>query len=602
MDARTVYEFGSFRLDRSARVLLTGGQVVPLTPKVLDLLLVLVENNGQVVAKDDLLKAVWPDTFVEESNLTSNMSILRKQLGVPPDGGEYIETIPKRGYRFTVKVNRAGTLPAPATRGRRRIVVTLAAGIATVLLIGWMWRTKLSGTPLHIQAIAVLPLANLSGDPAQEYFADGMTEALTTDLAQIGALRVISRASVMQFKNTKIPLLEIAHRLKVDAVVMGSVLRSGPHVRITAQLIYAAADRHLWAGTYERELDDILDLQKEVVRAIAREVRARVTPEEQTRLARNRSVNAQAYEAYLKGRHMWNQYTEPALWKSTEYFEQAIHLDPAYAAAYAGLANSWVALQYMGAPPEEIHPKAVQSALKALEIDEACVEAHTALSVIKAEDWDWAAAEKEARRAFELNPGYVETHIIFSNQLRHCGRFQESIAEAKQAIELDPLAALANEALADAYRSAREYDLAIEQYRKTLELYPNRPAPRNSLGWIYIYKGLYREGIEEIKNSYGEDPELSPELAYVYARSGEKRKAIQILERLQRLSRQTPIAAHHFALIFLGLDRPSETLNWLNRAYQEHSQMMSWLKVDPRFDHLRPDPRFQDLVRRVGIP
>lgn len=350
MGPKTIYEFGEFRLDREARILVQGGKIVPVTPKAIQILLTLVERPGQVVAKDDLIKAVWPDTFVEESNLTSNISILRKQLGIHPQGGEYIETIPKRGYRFIATVTQIGdeakngaVTSEQKRTSSRRVVLGIATGLCVLLLLALLLersriRLPAFDTPPHIEALAVLPLANLSGDPAQEYFADGMTEALTADLAQIGALKVISRTSVMQYKNTKKPLPEIARELKVDAVVSGSVLRSNQRVRITAELIYAPTDRHLWARTYERNLDNILDLQNEVVRAIAGEIRAKVTPQEQGRLARNRAVNRDAYEAYLKGRYYGNQFTEDSLSKSIEYFEQAIKLDPGYAAAY-GVAS-----------------------------------------------------------------------------------------------------------------------------------------------------------------------------------------------------------------------------------------------------------------------
>jgi TolB-like protein/DNA-binding winged helix-turn-helix (wHTH) protein/Tfp pilus assembly protein PilF len=611
MEPKTMYDFGGFRLDREARILLLGGKIVPVTPKALELLLTLVERPGQVVAKDDLIKAVWPDTFVEESNLTSNISLLRKQLGVHPDGGEYIETIPKRGYRFIVTVTQirdearnGAAASEPKRTSRRSVVVGIAALLCLLLalLLGGARMGLLTfGAAPRIEALAVLPLANLSGDPAQEYFADGMTEALTADLAQIQALRVISRTSVMRYKNTKKPLPEIARELKVDAVVLGSVLRSSQRVRITAELIHASTDRHLWARTYDRSLDDILDLQNEVVRAIAVEIRAKITPQEQGRLARNRAVNHDTYEAYLKGRYYRNQYTEASLSKSIEYFEQAIKLDPGYAAAYAGLAEGWLGFEAIGTPPEEVHPQALEAATKALQLDDTLGEAHSAMAALKAHEWDWRTAESEDQKALQLNPGNATAHVFHSNRLRRLGRLEESIVEAKRALDLDPLSALGNEQLADSYASARQYDLAIEQYLKTLELYPNLAGPRDSLGWAYVYKGLYDKGLEEIKKSYGEDPDLSPEVAYVYAVSGKQAKARQILERLLNLSKQAPIQPHHFALIYAGLGMKEEALVWLEQAYQQHSRMMVWLKVDQRFDSLRPDPRFRDLIRRVGL-
>jgi len=654
MEPQASYEFGQFRLDREARILLHGDKTVALTPKAVELLLVLVEKRGQLVTKDDLMHAVWPDTFVEEGNLTSNISILRRQLGEHPDGGEYIETIPKRGYRFvaavtqvaaqiedqhsirssenavaleaapareeesspasqrldSIEVPAAETLAAGNARKRalRPRVALAASAVALVSLLvlfylkGWHLGLPGPAAPVRIESLAVLPLENLSGDPAQEYFADGMTEALTADLAQIGALRVIARASVMQYKGTKTPLPEIAQRLNVDAVVSGTVLRSGQRVRITAALIRPATGQQLWAKTYEQNLGDILDLQNEVARAIAGEIHAKVTPQEQLRLARVHEVNPGAYEAYLKGRYYWHQFTEEALLKSIEYFEEAIKLDPGYAEAHAGLADAWISVHYIGAAPlEEAHPKALEAATKALQLDDTLAEAHAAMATIKAHEWDWATAERETRKAIELNPGYAAVHSVHSNRLRRLGRTEESIAEAKRGLELDPLSALTNESLGDAYLSAHQYDLAIEQYQKTLELYPNQSPSRDSLGWAYVYKGMYDKGIEEIKKSYGEDPSLSPELAYIHAMRGETSEAHKILERLLSLSKRVPIAPHHFALIYTGLGKKDEALTWLEKAYQQRSPMMTWLKVDPRFDSLRQDPRFQDLMRRVGL-
>ena len=617
------------------------------------MLLILVEKRGELVARRDLMSAVWPDTFVEESNLSSNISILRKQLGATPDGGDYIQTIPKRGYRFAAAVKEvegeppmlrivrdggSGATPdveseinpaeeplrpeeasaSEPTRSKSknkrgaRLGVLLAMSAALLALIltplyfaGWHLRLPRYGVDVHIDGIAVLPLENLSGDPAQEYFADGMTEALTADLAQIGALRVIARASMMQYKGTKQPLSQIAQRLKVEAVVSGSVLRSGDRVRITAVLIRATTGQQLWAKTYDRSLGDVLDLENEVARAIAGEVQAKVTAQEQIRMARNRSVNADAYDAYLKGRYYYNRFTVDGFSKSIEYFEQAIERDSDYAAAYAGLADAFASLEQIGAARhEDVHPQALEAARKALAMDDSLPEAHAAMASVRANDWERSAAEREARRAIELNPGFPLAHLYYSNMLRHLGRRQESIAEAKRALELDPLSPLTNEELADARLSARQYDAAIEQYQRTLELYPNQAAPRDSLGWAYVYKGKYEQGMEEIRKSialYGEDPSLSPEIAFIYCMTGRKGDAEKILNQLLSTSKTVPIAAHHFVLIYVGMGKKDEAFAWLEKAYEQHSPMMAWLEVDQRFDSLREEPRFQDLMRRVGL-
>ncbi len=604
-------------------------------------LLILVEKRGELVARQDLMSAVWPDTFVEESNLSSNISILRKQLGAPPEGGDYIQTIPKRGYRFVAAVKQVGNEPSAAPAGEAesnpaghadglsevgtaeaataggvpkraaqpRVILTIAAGLLMLVLallyLAWHSRLPGSSAEAHIGAMAVLPLENLSGDPAEEYFADGITEALTADLAQIGALRVIARASVMQYKGTTQPLARIAQRLHVEAVVSGAVLRSGHRVRITAALIRAATGQQLWARTYERSLGDILDLQNEVARAIAGEVQAKLTAQEQIRLSRSRSVNADAYDAYLKGRYYYNRFTEDGFSKSIEHFEQAIKLDPNYASAYAGLADALASLEQIGAArSEEVHPRALEAATKALEMDDTLAEAHAAMALVRANGWETSAAERESKRAIELNPGFSLAHLGYSNMLRHLGRREESIAEARRALELDPLSPLTNEELADAHMSARQYDAAIEQYLKTLELYPNQAAPRDSLGWAYVYERMYDKGMDEIRKSialYGEDPSLSPEIAFIYGITGRKIEAQKILGRLLSTSKTVPIAAHHFALIYIGIGEKDEALAWLEKAFEQHSPMMAWLEVDPRFDSLRQEPRFQHLIRRVGL-
>ncbi len=675
---RVIYEFGRFRLDREAHLLLSGGEIIALEPKAVEVLLILVEKRGELVARQELMTAVWPDTFVEDNNLSSNISILRKQLGTTGEGGDYIQTIPKRGYRFVAAVKQVESQPpvvsldpavpsvpavpsAPAGQEASPEVapaevsateaaskapgnhsggspksaetslgaadtsvratsapkwmpglVVASAGLLTLVLVmvlayrGWRGRQPGVGAEAHIGAIAVLPLENLSGDAGQEYFADGMTEALTADLAQIGTLRVIARASVMQYKGTKQPLAQIAQRLNVDGVVSGSVVRSGHRVRITAALIRAATGQQLWAKTYERNLGDILDLQNEVARAIAGEVQAKVTTQEQTRLARSRPVDADAYDAYLKGRYYYNRFTVDGFAKSIEYFEQAIKLAPNYASAYAGLADALASLEQIGAArPEDVHPRALDAATKALAMDDTLPEAHAAMASVRANDWERSTAEREAKTAIELNPGFSLAHLYYSNMLRHLGRREESIAEARRALELDPLSPLTNEELADAELSARQYDAAIEQYQKTLELYPDQPAPRDSLGWAYVYKRMYDRGLEEIRKSialYGEDPNLSPEIGFIYATTGRNGEAQQILDRLLNASKTAPIAAHHFVLIYVGMGKKNEAFRWLEKAYDEHSPMMAWLEVDQRFDSLRQEPRFQDLVRRVGLP
>jgi TolB-like protein/Flp pilus assembly protein TadD len=597
------------------------------------------------------MSAVWPDTFVEESNLSSNISILRKQLGVTPDGGDYIQTIPKRGYRFAAAVKQVQNEPpilligqdvgsgsAPAVesesngagqpagpheaatagmttaarvnkRAARPGVLPAAAAVLLVLVLtplylaGRHWRLPGSGVEAHIDAIAVLPLENLSGDPAQEYFADGMTEALTADLAQIGALRVIARASMMQYKETKQPLAQIAQRLKVEAVVSGSVLRSGDRVRITAVLIRAATGQQLWAKTYERSLGRP-GSGKRSGSGCRRGAGESYGAGADTHGAQPFSQRRRLRRYYLKGRYYYNRFTVDGFSKSIEYFEQAIEPDSEYAAAYAGLADALASLEQIGAARhEDVHPQALEAASKALAMDDTLPEAHAAMASVRANDWERSAAEREARKAIELNPGFPLAHLYYSNMLRHLGGGKKASRkpDARSSWTRFPTD---QRRAGGCPLSARQYDAAIEQYQKTLELYPNQAAPRDSLRWAYVYEGKYQQGMEEIRKSialYGDDASLSPEIAFVSCMTGRKGEAQKILNQLLSRSKTVPIAAHHFALIYVGMGNKDKAFAWLEKSYEQHSPMMAWLEVDQRFDSLRGEPRFQDLMRRVGL-
>ncbi|MBZ5618992.1 MAG: protein kinase [Acidobacteriia bacterium] len=492
---------------------------------------------------------------------------------------------------------------------RRKPVWAGAMALAIVLLalalLPQKWRAWLPNSGRRVTSLAVLPLNNLSNDPEQEYFADGMTEALIADLAEITSLRVISQTSVMQLKGTKKSLAEIAHQLNVDGVIEGSVLRSGDQVRITAELVDIATDRHLWARTYDRKVGDVLTLQGEVAREIAGEIRARITPQESGRLSRDRSVSRAALDAYLKGRFYWGQFKEESLTRSIESYQEAIKIDPAYAAAYAGLSESWTGLGWIGARPwEEVRGMAKDAALKAVSIDGTLSDGHAAVAVVALRDWDWKTAEVEDRKAIDLNPGYPTAHMSYGNILRYLGRAEESIAQAKRAVELDPLSALTNEVLADAYLCARRPDLAVAQCQGALELYPDDSRFHLILGWAYFYQGRYDSAVEAITRSLavdGVDPALSPDLAYINAVTGKKEAAHKTLDLLLALAKQAPVDSGMIALIYTGLDQRQEALDYLEQAYRKHSSMMAWLKVDMRFDNLREEPRFQDLLRRVGL-
>ena len=463
--------------------------------------------------------------------------------------------------------------------------------------------------PSKIESIAVLPLENLSRDPEQEYFADGMTEELTTDLGQIEALRVISRTSVMRFKGVRPAggLPEIARQLKVDAVVEGSVLRSGDRVRITAQLIDAQTDRHLWAQSYERDLRDVLALQGEVAQAIANEIKIKVTPQEQARLASARPVNPDAHEAYLKGRYYWNLRTEEGLKKGIEYFQQAIEKDPGYALAYVGLADSYgtVATWNVKAP-NEAYPRARAAASKALEIDEALAEAHASLGAVREEyDWDWLGAEKEFKRAIELNPGYATAHQWYAECLSVMGRHDEAIAEAKRAQELDPLSLIINAVGGRVLFYARRYDEAIAQCRRTLDLNAGFYPAHLFLGWALEQEKLYEQAISEYQKAIAPvqgNPRLAATLARGYAVAGKRTEALETISQVRELSKQSYVSSYVTAQAYAALGDTDLAFQWLEKAYQERDSKLAWLKVEPGFDSLRSDPRFQNLLRRMNFP
>jgi eukaryotic-like serine/threonine-protein kinase len=505
------------------------------------------------------------------------------------------------------------TLRKQSENGSRRrwLVGVGATAITAASVVGawnWLprgWRRSLVAADPRIKRLAVLPFANLSNDMEQEYFADGMTDILIANLAEIGSLHVISRMSVMQFKGANKPLPEIAKQLGVDAIITASVMKSGQRVRISAQLVDGSTDQHMWANSYARDVSDVLAMQGEVARAIADEVQAHLTPHEAVRLSRNGKVAPAAFDAYLLGRHHWDLFTLESLLKSIEYFEQATQLDPEYAAAYSGIAEAWSGLFFMGARPfNEAIPKARPAATKALRLDDSSAEAHHAMAVVYYHEWNWKAAETENDKAIAVNPGYSTSYVLTTNICRHLGRADESIVAAKKGLQVDPLAMITNQMLGNAYMNARKYDLAIAQYEKSLELHPNSPTLLYHLGWAYVHKRAYEKGIQAIANSLAledGDPQLSPDLAFIYGLIGKKAETRKILARVLNLARTYSVSPGHIAMIYMGLDEREQALTWLERAYGQHSAMMAWLKVDPRFDSMRQEPRFQALIRHVGL-
>ncbi len=630
--------FGPFEVNRHAGELRKHGIRIKLSGQPFEVLTLLLERPGEVVTYEELRAKLWQaDTFVDfEHGLHAAVNKLRQALGDSAEHPRYVENLPRRGYRFVAAVRWAAEAPetpsvAPAEKqtapeqmaasasvAQRRGALgrqgTTLLGIATVLVAlgaGYFslrnWRQPSPSAGSGIQSLAVLPLVNLSRDPEQEYFADGMTDELITDLAKIGALRVISRTSVMRYKGTKKSLPEIAGELNVDAVVEGTVLRSGNRVRITAQLIRAATEKHLWAESYEGDLSDILPLQGKVAGAIASEIRIRLTPQQQASLARARPVDPEAYQLYLKGRYHWNKRTLEGLRKAMEYFQQAVDKDPAYALAYAGLADTYVPLTNWGwLSPREAMPKARAAALKALEIDDRLAEAHVSLGMVGlVYDWDWPTAGKHFERSLALNPASPAAHLWYSNYLMALGRSDEALAEAKRAVDLDPVSPDLNHHIAWLLNMVRRSDEAIEQERKTLEMDPGFPPAHSVLAGAYLAKGMYREALAEAEKLSALSPGSPAALlsmASVHAGSGERSQALRELNELRALSKRRYVPSDYFAIVYLRLGDKDQAFTWLEKAYEERTGLLPWLKVSRTWDPLRSGPRFADLVRRMGFP
>jgi TolB-like protein/Flp pilus assembly protein TadD len=611
--------FRKFELDPACGQLHQDGRKVALSPKAFELLRTLLERPGEVVKREELRLKLWPaDTFVEfEDSLNHVVKKLRGTLGDSVEDPQFIETLPGHGYRFIARVETTHA-PEPAVAASRSRTTTgaIVLGIAllTVLAVlfafdvgGWRrrWAGRTSNPP--IRSLAVLPLTNLSGDPRQDYFADGMTDALITDLAKIPALKVISRTSVMRFKEAKKPLPEIARALGVDGIVEGSVQRSGAHVRITVQLVRAPTDTHLWAGSYERDTSNVLTLQGEIAQAVVREIKVALTPAESTNLARARPVNPEAYELYLKGRYEADRLLQEGMKKSLDYFQEAINLDPSFTPAYCGLADSYTTLGIDGfAAGAEVYPKAKAAALKALELDPASAEAHASLGfVLFNYDHEYEGAIRELETATRLNPNYVPGHLWFSFSLAWLGRSEQAIEEIEQARRLDPLSARINTNVVYVSFLGRQYDRAIAEGHKTLEREPNYAWAHFFLARAYLQKGMVKEAFAEFQERVRLQPNFpkaQADIALAYAAVGDRKTALKIYEQLKQQSKREYVTPYPMARVCLHLGRKEEALAWLEKGLAINDGDMNQIKVDPDYDGLRSDPRFQDLLRRMKFP
>jgi TolB-like protein/DNA-binding winged helix-turn-helix (wHTH) protein/Flp pilus assembly protein TadD len=619
--------FGTFEFEPDISELRKHGLRIKLRGQPIEVLTMLLQHPGEAVTREDLQKRLWPaDTYVDfEHSLNAAMKRLRAALGDSADAPRFIETLAGRGYRFIAPLSQPAEVVTPAPQviapeqkpdqkpTRRPRLALLAAGIAGFVLLALIGihlpsirdtvrNRTFSGS---IRSLAVLPLANLSGDPDQEYFVDGMTDALRQHLEGISSLRVISRTSSMHYRGSGKPLPDIALALNVDAVVDGSVLRSGDRVRINVELIQAGMDRHLWSNSYEGGLRDVFVLQADVAQRIADEIRVTLTPPDRARLAKVRASNPDAYLAYSKGRFFWNKRNEQDLKKAIGFFQQAVDKDPDYALAYDGLADCWLPLGWYGfLSPSETFPHAKAAVTRALSLDDSLAEAHTSLAFVNLYyDRDWAGAEREFRRAIDRNPNYANGHHWYAEFLSLVGRHKEAIAESQRARELDPLSNIIDTWVSSRYFFARQYDKAIEEGRNAVEMDPSFGPAHLVLGQAYEQKGMLQEAIAEFERASslaGGGSMYAASLAHALGLAGRRAEAMKVLEDLSKAGRGF-VSSYDLAIARLGLGDKAKAFELLNAAVHERSPRVAFLGVDPRFDGLRGDPRFRALLRSIGL-
>jgi len=610
--------FRKFELDLTSGELHQDGNKIALPPKAFELLRALSERPGEVVTRDELRAKLWAaDTFVEfDDSLNHAVKKLRQALGDSAEDPQFIETLPRYGYRFIAPVDGVGTAsPGPQTTRIRRTAVAAILVAALAVIVGTLlgidaggWRSRLLGprSSPAIRSLAVIPLSNLTGDPQQEYFADGMTDALITDLAKIRAIKVISRTSVMQFKDARKPLPEIARALNVDGIVEGSVQRSGSRVRITVQLIRAPTDTHLWANSYERDARDVLELQSEIAQAVAGEIKASLTPEESTHLTKRRPVNPDAYEDYLKGQAHWYRVSAEQMNSALEYFDLALTKDPNYALAYVGVANVWLMRGDAGVMlPGEAFPKAKAAVSRALELDESLAEAHvTFANIAGLYERDWPTAEREFRRAIELNPNSADAHFMYADYLISTKHTQEWNREIQRTLELDPFNSFFQTFYGWQLIYVGRNDEAIVQLRKVLDTDPNLSSAHMGLWGAYYKKGMYTEALAEAKMFFAalHDREIEAALARGEAQGGYHRAMQIAADVLADRCRGSYVPTIRIARLYAHAGNSEEALAWLERALDRHETPVGHLSVGWDWEHLRRDPRFQDLVRRAGLP
>ena len=581
-----IYEFHGFRLDEAQLRLLYQDQPVPLKPKILDLLLFLIRKRGQLIAKDELMREIWPDAIVEENNITVSMSILRKTLGAARGDRQFIETVPRRGYRFIAEVTEL--LPKPVPSGELDETILIEPGDEP------------------IDSLAVIPMEGLEKDFDVEYLSDGITESIINMLSRIPKLRVLACSTVFRFKGKDVDPQQVGHLLNVKAVTMIRVIRLGDKLIIRSELVKVADGSQLWGEQYNRDPADILAIQEEIAKAITGSLKFKLTRDDQISLAKRWTYNSEAYNLYLRGRYFWNKYSKEWVLKAIEIFKQAIAIDSNYALAYCGLADAYFRLSNVHLPPREVLPKAKEAALKAVEIDENLAEAHSSLGLVKVYyDYDWASAESEFRKALRLNPDLVLAHQRFGSYLSFMGRFEEANRHYEAALELDPFSLQINMNLATTFYLRGEYDRAIRHLKKTSELEPNYMPTLFVLGCTYIQQGRLAEAIEQFQFIYRLDEEAYLALGfmgYAHALAGQRAEAETLLNVLQEISQRKYVSPYSMLVIHLALGPEERVFELLEQLYEEHNDWLVWLRVSPELRTVRNHPKFKDLLKRVGFP
>jgi TolB-like protein/DNA-binding winged helix-turn-helix (wHTH) protein/Tfp pilus assembly protein PilF len=624
------YEFGPFRLDLAERVLRRNNVSIALTPKAFEVLSLLVESHGFVLTKEDMMRQIWPDSFVDESNLAQHIFQLRKALGDNATGDAFIETVPRRGYRFTADVRRVesgsdnrgpgsvpptGRPPLDETRvisRRKTLWITAAALVAlTACALVYFIPRRASHAGTGKIMLAVLPFENLTGDPQQDYFSDGLTEEMISKLGNLepNYLAVIARTSAMQYKDTHKDVRQIGQELGVDFILEGSVRRDGDRVRITAQLVRTKDQTHIWANSYDRNLHDILTLQNDVSSAIAAEIRMSLTAQPGARLASAPPRDPDAYEAYLEGRYFWNKRSQAGYLKAIEYFEQAIARDPNYARAYAGLADAYAllgALPLAEIPRSDAMGKAKAAALTALQLDETLAEAHTSLAFVRMHyDWDWSGAQTEFEHALELDPSYATAHEWYAIWFTAQGRTDQALQQLEFAQKADPLSLVIRADTSEVLGYARRYDDSEREAQGALELDPTFMLAYISLADAQMDEKDYRAAIENLQKGLVRNDRntwLLSRLGVAYALDGDRNQSEEILKGLLTDVKNRGDLAFNIAQIYAVLGERDQTFAWLEKAFQYREGALILLGNRTEFEGVHQDPRYADLLRRLGLP